>query len=503
MRQKRRGEGRRILFDIGRSLATIEVLEKPIGQAGQFPPEGKDSMQSMDEFLEKMKGRRVAVLGIGVSNRPLLSLLCQAGAVVTACDKKTEEELGEVAHQLRQQGVELHLGKNYLEGLDQDVIFKSPGIRPDVPQLEEARRRGCQITSEMEVFFDVCPCPILAVTGSDGKTTTTTLIAEILSRAGYKVWVGGNIGQPLLPMAGQMAPDHLCVVELSSFQLMTMKKSPHVAVVTNVTPNHLDLHKSMAEYVQAKENVFLYQHKCDLLVLNADNKLTREMAKKAKGSLQMFSRKEVPENGACIEDGCVCKCRGGQRTPVMRLQDIRIPGMHNVENYMAALCATSEYVQPDVVRQVAQEFGGVEHRIEFVRKKDGVKYYNDAIATSPARAIAGLHSFQQKLIVIAGGYDKKVPFDEYGDEACQHVKLLILTGATAPKLRQAVEHSKYVPGSGIAVAQCGTLEEAVRLASKRAKPGDIVTLSPVCASFDAFPNFMAKGRAYKDFVNAL
>ena len=207
MRQKRRGEGRRILFDIGRSLATIEVLEKPIGQAGQFPPEGKDSMQSMDEFLEKMKGRRVAVLGIGVSNRPLLSLLCQAGAVVTACDKKTEEELGEVAHQLRQQGVELHLGKNYLEGLDQDVIFKSPGIRPDVPQLEEARRRGCQITSEMEVFFDVCPCPILAVTGSDGKTTTTTLIAEILSRAGYKVWVGGNIGQPLLPMAGQMAPE--------------------------------------------------------------------------------------------------------------------------------------------------------------------------------------------------------------------------------------------------------------------------------------------------------
>ena len=317
------------------------------------------------------------------------------------------------------------------------------------------------------------------------------------------MWVGGNIGQPLLPMAGQMAPDHLCVVELSSFQLMTMKKSPHVAVVTNVTPNHLDLHKSMAEYVQAKENVFLYQHKCDLLVLNADNKLTREMAKKAKGSLQMFSRKEVPENGACIEDGCVCKCRGGQRTPVMRLQDIRIPGMHNVENYMAALCATSEYVQPDVVRQVAQEFGGVEHRIEFVREKDGVKYYNDAIATSPARAIAGLHSFQQKLIVIAGGYDKKVPFDEYGDEACQHVKLLILTGATAPKLRQAVEHSKYFPGSGIAVAQCGTLEEAVRLASKRAKPGDIVTLSPVCASFDAFPNFMAKGRAYKDFVNAL
>lgn len=445
----------------------------------------------------------MAVLGIGVSNRPLITLLCEAGALVTACDKKTEEQLGATAQQLRGMGVELRLGRGYLENLDQDVIFKSPGIRPDIPALEEARRKGSHVTSEMEVFFDVCPCPIIAITGSDGKTTTTTLVAEILNRAGRKVWLGGNIGQPLLSMTPQMTPLDICVVELSSFQLMTMRKSPHVAVVTNVTPNHLDMHKSMEEYVQAKENIFLYQHKEDLLVLNADNKLTASMTKLAKGSLQTFSRKSPPENGACLQDGVIYKCRGGHMTEVMRADEIRIPGVHNIENYMAALCAVSDYADPKFVRQVAAEFGGVEHRIEFVREKDGVQYYNDAIATSPARAIAGLHAFEQKLVVIAGGYDKNIPFEEYGDEACQHVKLLILNGATAPKLRQAVEGSRYYKGSGIRIMECATLEEAVRTARAQAGAGDIVTLSPVCASFDAYPNFMAKGQAYKDLVNSL
>lgn len=460
-------------------------------------------MTTMDQFLEKIAGRRVAVLGIGVSNRPLISLLCKAGAQVTACDKKTEEQLGDIAQQLRGLGVELRLGKGYLANLDQDVIFKSPGIRPDIPELEEARRKGSHVTSEMEVFFDVCPCPIIAITGSDGKTTTTTLVAEILTKAGRKVWLGGNIGQPLLSMTPEMTPLDICVVELSSFQLMTMRKSPHVAVVTNVTPNHLDMHKSMEEYVQAKENIFLYQHKADLLVLNGDNKLTAGMAKRAKGALQTFSRRGQPENGACLKNGVIYKCRGGRLTEVMRADEIRIPGVHNIENYMAALCAVSEYAEPKVVRQVAMEFGGVEHRIEFVREKDGVKYYNDAIATSPARAIAGLHSFDQKLIVIAGGYDKNIPFEEYGDEACQHVKLLILNGATAPKLRRAVEGSRYYKGCGIQIVECDTLEQAVHKARDKAEAGDIVTLSPVCASFDAFPNFMTKGQAYKDLVNSL
>lgn len=460
-------------------------------------------MTAMERFLERMRGKSVGVLGIGVSNRPLISLLCKAGAQVTACDKKTEEQLGELAQTLRQQGVQLKLGRNYLQNLDQEVIFRSPGIRPDLPELEQAKARGSQLTSEMEIFFEVCPCPILAITGSDGKTTTTTLISEILSRAGYRVWLGGNIGQPLLSMAGEMAPADLCVVELSSFQLMTMKKSPHVAVVTNVTPNHLDMHKSMEEYVEAKENVFRYQRKGDLLVVNGDNKLTAAMAKEAKGSLQVFSRKNQPENGALLKDGIIYQCKGGRKQEILRADEIRIPGVHNIENYMAALCAVTEYARPQIVREVALEFGGVEHRIELVREVGGVKYYNDAIATSPARAIAGLHAFEQKLIVIAGGYDKQIPFEEYGDECCQHVKLLILNGATADKLRRAVEQSPHYPGSGIELVTCDTLAQAVALAKERAQPGDVVTLSPACASFDLFPNFMVKGQAYKDLVNTL
>ncbi|WP_458861858.1 UDP-N-acetylmuramoyl-L-alanine--D-glutamate ligase [Acidaminobacterium chupaoyuni] len=460
-------------------------------------------MTAFEQFLEKMKGKRVAVLGIGVSNRPLISLLVKAGAAVTACDKKNEEQLGEIASQLAEMGVSLRLGRGYLENLDQDYIFKSPGIRPDVPELEQARLKGSIVTSEMEVFFDVCPCTILAVTGSDGKTTTTTLINEILHRAGKKTWVGGNIGQPLLSMTGEMTPADFAVLELSSFQLMTLKKSPHVAVITNVTPNHLDMHKSMEEYVQAKENIFMAQRKNDLLILNADNKLTAGMTKKAKGALQTFSRKEQPENGAFFDGQTIFRCKGGRMTPVMEASEIRIPGTHNIENYMAAMCAVSEYADMKYVRQTAMEFEGVEHRIEFVRELNGVKYYNDAIATSPARAIAGLHSFDQKVIAIVGGYDKKIPFDEYGDEACRNVKLLILNGATAPKIRAAVEQSKYYENSSIQMIECATLQEAVNAAYQYAKKGDIVTLSPVCASFDAYPNFMTKGEAYKNMVNAL
>lgn len=460
-------------------------------------------MTLFEQFSKKMNGINVAVIGIGVSNRPLISLLARAGAHITACDKKTAEQLGEIAEQLTQQGVELKLGKNYLENLSQEYIFKSPGIRADVPQLESARKRGSRVTSEMEIFFDVCPCPIIGVTGSDGKTTTTTLINEILTKCGKRTWLGGNIGQPLLSMAGEMNVADIAIVELSSFQLMTMKKSPHVAVVTNITPNHLDMHKSMEEYVEAKENISIYQRRADLLVLNADNKLTAAMAKKSKASVQFFSHKVQPENGAFLQDGVVYKCKGGRMEEILRVQDIKIPGAHNVENYMAAICAVSEYAETRHIKQVAGEFGGVEHRIEFVRELDGVKYYNDAIATSPARAIAGLHSFDEKVIAIVGGYDKQIPFDEYGDEACLYAKILILNGATAGKIRAAVENSKNFENSDIQIYQCETLQEAVNLAHDKAKSGDIVTLSPVCASFDAYPNFMEKGKAFKEMVTKL
>ncbi len=458
----------------------------------------------MERFLAEMKGRQADVIGIGVSNKPLIELLARAGARTTACDKKTAEQLGEeTCRWLAGLGVQTKLGPDYMEGLEGEVIFRSPGVRPDGPGLEAAQARGGRITSEMEVFFAVCPCPIIAVTGSDGKTTTTTLIAEMLKKEGRKVWIGGNIGQPLLAEAGKMGQEDLCVVELSSFQLMTMERSPHIAVVTNVTPNHLDVHKSMEEYVASKENIWLRQKAGDLLVVNADNPLSAAMAGRAKGEVMAFSRRSQPENGAFCRDGVVYLSRNGRAERVMEIGEIRIPGMHNVENYMAALCAVSRYVRPETVRQTAGEFAGVEHRIELARRLDGVDYYNDAIATSPARAIAGFHAFDQKLIVIAGGYDKKIPFEEYGREACRHVKLLILNGATAAKLRQAVESAPEYPGCGIEIQECETLEQAVALASRRARPGDIVTLSPACASFDAYPNFMAKGRAYKEMVQRL
>lgn len=464
-----------------------------------MPAERDDQVSKMEEFLRWMKGKEVAVLGIGVSNRPLIGLLCKAGACVTACDKKNREQLEDTACQLEEMGVRLQLGEGYLSNLTQEVIFRSPGIRPDLPSLEQAKAQGSRLTSEMEVFFEVCPCPILAVTGSDGKTTTTTLIAEMLKAEGKRVWLGGNIGQPLLPMAGEMKAEDFAVVELSSFQLMTMSKAPHVAVITNVTPNHLDVHKDMAEYVSAKEHIFLGQGKDDLLVCNLDNDLTAAMAKKAPGRVRTFSRQEKVESGAFFENDTIYY----NGTPWITREDIRIPGLHNVENYMAAICAVADYIRPETALQVAREFAGVEHRIEFVRQVRGVKYYNDAIATSPARAIAGLHSFDQKLIVIAGGYDKKIPFDAYGEEACRHVKLLILSGATAQKLRQAVENAPSYKDCGIKIAEKATLEEAVQFAWEQAQEGDIVTLSPVCASFDAYPNFMTKGRAYKEMVSRL
>ena len=453
----------------------------------------------VDQYFHSLQGKRIVVLGIGVSNRPLIGMLLRYGLDVTACDRTERENLEPEVLELEAAGAVLQVGANYLEGLQADVVFRTPGMHPNIPALQKLRDDGAVITSEMEAFFEVCPCPILAVTGSDGKTTTTTLIAEILKQAGRTVWIGGNIGQPLLPLARDMAEDHLAVVELSSFQLMHMTQSAHVAVVTNLAPNHLDVHRDMEEYIEAKENVFLHQTAADKVVLNGDNAITAGFAPKAKGSVLWFSRQEKPENGAWL-DGDTIWFRG---EPVLKREEIVIPGLHNVENYMAALCAVEEFATPDDVVAVARTFGGVEHRIELVRILDGVRYYNDSIASSPTRTIAGLHAFDQKVILIAGGYDKKIPFDVLGPEVVQHVKHLILCGVTAPKIRQAVEQApgyrEGVPG----IVVTNTLQEAVLEAKRLAQEGDIVTLSPACAAFDQFKNFMVRGKAYKEMVQRL
>lgn len=453
----------------------------------------------VDAYFERLRGKRAVVLGIGVSNRPLIRMLLEYGAEVTACDKTPREKLDEEVLALERLGARLHVGEDYLEGLEADVVFRTPGMRPDLPQIRRLTEGGAQLTSEMEAFFEVCPCTRIAVTGSDGKTTTTTLIAKILEHAGKKVWIGGNIGQPLLPLAKEMSPEDFAVVELSSFQLMTMTSSAEVAVVTNLAPNHLDVHKSMEEYIAAKENVYLHQSPSGKLVVNMDNAITHSFVGKAKGRVEEFSRFGIPENGVYLQDGTIF--RNGKK--IMDAADIRIPGVHNIENYMAAACAVEGFASDADIDAVARSFGGVEHRIELVRELDGVRYYNDSIASSPTRTIAGLHSFDRRVILIAGGYDKHIPFDALGPEVCAHVKLLILCGATADKIHAAVEGAPEYAKGQPEIVTVQSLGDAVELAHMRAQRGDIVTLSPACAAFDQFKNFMVRGESYKRMVAAL
>ena len=453
---------------------------------------------TLREYVDSLRNKTVAVLGVGVSNTPLVRLLLQNGVSVAVCDKRTRQQMGALADELERGGCTLRLGPDYLEGLHEDVIFRTPGLRPDMPQIAAAVSDGSVLTSEMEAFFEVCPCRIIAVTGSDGKTTTTTLIAKILEHAGHRVWIGGNIGAPLLPQAAEMTPTDLAVVELSSFQLMLMERSADIAVVTNVAPNHLDVHKDMAEYVQAKKNVFAHQDGSGKVVLNYDNDITRAFAADAPGAVEFFSRQARPAHGVYLEDGTIF--RDGR--PIMDAADIRIPGVHNIENYMAAACAVEGLATDKDIDAVACSFAGVEHRIEPVRTIRGVQWYNDSIASSPTRTIAGLNAFNEKVILLAGGYDKHIPFAPLAPEVVKHVKLLILCGATADAIEKAVRECPDYHGSP-EIVRCESLEDCVKTAYERAVRGDIVTLSPACAAFDQFANFMERGKAFKKLVMAL
>lgn len=462
-------------------------------------------MTKIEAFFEDMKHKQVVFIGAGVSHRELILLFRRKGIPVTLCDKREASQLGDAYEQLKQAGVSFCLGEGYEEGiLKGDVIFRTPGMYYYSPVLTKARELQKVVTSEMEVFFDLCPCKIYAVTGSDGKTTTTTLISELLKAEGKTVYLGGNIGKALLPLVEEIRENDAAVVELSSFQLISMRRSPDVAVITNVAPNHLDVHKNMQEYIDAKRNLILHQNAFSKTVLNADNEVTRGMEPDVRGALSWFSRKTMPQNGAFLaEDGNLCLAHNGQVTTLLHKDRIRIPGIHNVENYLAAIAATAGEVSPQTIVQVAEQFGGVEHRIEFVRTLDGVRYYNDSIATSPTRTIAGLNSFDQKLIVLAGGYDKKIPFEPLAPELVRHAKVLILMGVTAQKIKQAVTSCEGYDAAQLPILEVSSMEEAVQTARKIAQSGDVVTLSPACASFDMYPNFEARGRHYKALVNAL
>ena len=449
-------------------------------------------MTAFEQYFTSLKNKKIAVLGLGVSNRPLVRLLLAYGCDVTGCDRTSRQQLDDEVLELERQGCKLRLGDGYLDGVEADLVFRTPGMHPANPAIEALRSRGAEITSEMEVFFEVCPCSILAVTGSDGKTTTTTLISEMLKAEGKTVWLGGNIGTPLLPKVMQMKESDYAVVELSSFQLMDMRRSPQRAVITNLSPNHLDVHKDMEEYVDAKKNIYKFQDDQGLLILNADNALTARL--RGNGITRFFSRQGKAdvwaENGVIYRDG----------KEILRTEDILLPGVHNIENYMAAILAVEGLVSEETILRVARSFGGVEHRIELVRVRDGVRYYNDSIASSPSRTIAGLRSFSEKVILIAGGYDKHIPYDVLGPEICAHVKKLFLGGATGPKIRLAVEACE---GEKPEIIDCADFTSAVQAAVAAAESGDVVLMSPASAAFDQFKNFMVRGNYFKKMIMEL
>lgn len=462
---------------------------------------------NIENFLNTLKGKRIAFFGAGVSNLLTIELLSKVGLDICVCDAHTREQLGpDTCKKLDSLNIPLNLGAGYLDNIDFDVIFRTPGMSFFHESLVKARKKGTVVTSEMEVFFDLCPCMIVGITGSDGKTTTSTIISNMLKESGKTVHLGGNIGTPLLPIICEINKTDVVVVELSSFQLISMRRSPDVAVVTNISPNHLDIHKDMAEYISAKKNIIMHQNAFSRTVLNLDNKITGEFGFDCRGDVRYFSKTLRPTSGAYLgHDGMIYLCNAGHNDQaVVHKSEIKIPGIHNIENYLAAISSLSGYVEHSVMRKVAMSFGGVEHRTEFVRELDGVRYYNDSIASSPTRTALGtLSLYGEKIILIAGGYDKKIPFEQLGTDIVAKVKVLILMGQTADKIETSVKSSTaYIKGNPV-ILRVQSMEEAISTARNHACPGDVVSLSPACASFDLYKNFSERGEHFKTIVNGL
>lgn len=463
--------------------------------------------KNLDEFKAYIKGKYVAIMGMGISNTPLIKYLMDLDANITVFDKKTEEELDKaLIEEYAIQGVKFSLGENYLKNLvGYDIIFRSPSMRPDTPELEKELDRGAILTSEIEMLIDLCPGKIIAVTGSDGKTTTTTLIYKMLQEANYHCYLGGNIGIPLFAKIDEMKPEDIIVLELSSFQLMTLKKSPQIAVVTNVSPNHLDIHKSYEEYIEAKKNIFKYQDKDGIVVLNYDNDITRDFSLEAKGEVRYFSTKVKLDDGVILDNDIIKISDGKIRTQIINTDEILLLGRHNIENACTAIAAVKDLVPPECMVKVLTTFKGVEHREEFVRTINGARWYNDSIGSSPTRTIAGLLSFKNKVILIAGGYDKHLDYTDLGRYIVDHVKALILLGQTREKIKVATcaELANRENKIDLPIIECDTLEEAVKSAYDIAKEGDTVFFSPASASFDMFKNFEERGNKYKELVEKL
>lgn len=461
--------------------------------------------EKLEEFNNYIKGKKVAIIGLGVSNVPLIDYLYNLGANIMLFNNKPIDKLdSSILDKIYEYKIEYSFGENYLSKLNGfDIIFRSPSCRPDLPEIKKEIENGAILTSEIELVLEMCPGTTIGVTGSDGKTTTTSLIYEILKEENLNCYLGGNIGIPLFTKIADMKPEDFVVLELSSFQLMTMNTSPNIAVVTNISPNHLDIHKSYEEYIQSKANIFKYQNENNLLVLNYDNEITKEFSKIANSKVIYFSSKEKLDNGLILDNGIIKECDNGLRRHLLNTKNIKLRGVHNSENICAAIAATSKIASIDSQIRAVSNFSGVNHRLEFVKEINGAKWYNDSIASSPTRTIAGLNSFDEDIVLIAGGYDKHLDYKPLAQPILNKVNKLILLGQTSDKIYQAVTELMKTSDKKIDIFKTNTLEEAISKAKEVSKKGDVVLFSPASASFDMFKNFADRGHKFKDLVNKI
>lgn len=461
--------------------------------------------EKLKEFNEYIKYRKIAVIGLGVSNLPLLDYLYEKKAQVTIFDERTADEIPiDTIKKIEQYKFEKSFGKNCLEKLNGfSIIFRSPSCLPTRKELKDEANRGAIVTTEIEMLMEMCPCKIIGITGSDGKTTTTSIINAILQKAGYKTFLGGNIGKPLFTKLAEMKPDNIVVLELSSFQLMNMKVSPDIAVITNITPNHLNIHKDYNEYIEAKKNIFKYQNKDGILILNYDNDITRECSKEANGKVVFFSNNSKLDNGFIIDENIIKQCEDKIRKHILNTNEVILRGNHNFQNIATALAATQTLVDTDIAAQVIKEFKPVEHRIEFIREIDGVKWYNNSSSSSPTRAIAAINAFKENVILISGGYDKNLDNKPLAKPILEKVSTLILIGQIAEKIFDAVKEESEKQNKSINIYMCDTLEQTVNIAKKSAQKGDVILFSPAGASFDMFKDFADRGNKFKNLVNNL
>ena len=457
------------------------------------------------ELNQYLKNRKVAIIGLGVSNIPLLDYMHKVGAKVTVFDNRVIEDIPkDTIKKITEYAMEFSFGPNNLSKLNGfDIIFRSPSCMPTLPELQKEVKRGAILTSEIEMLMKLCPGKVIGVTGSDGKTTTTTLIYEILKSNGYHCYLGGNIGTPLFTKLEEMTPEDMIVLELSSFQLMQMEVSPSISVITNISPNHLNIHKDYEEYIEAKKNIFKYQDEKGIVVLNYDNPITRAAAKEANGKVIFFSSKNKLDDGVIVDGDVIKECKDKLRRHILNTKDVALRGMHNYENICAAIAATQTLVDIEGCTKAVKQFKGVQHRLELIREIDGVKWYNDSIGTSPTRTIAGLKSFDEEIVLIAGGYDKHLDYTPIAKPILEKVVSLILIGDTAPKIFDAVKAEAEKQGKEIPIYMCDEFKNIVLVAKKVVKPGQIVLFSPASASFDMFKNFEERGNKFKDLVNSL